>query len=135
MTHEESLLQLPFRGNCFNWVVGHLVVSRDRVLEILGEQPLLTPEEKALYANGSDPITEATAAQAVRFEKLLADLDTSQQRIAAALQRLTYADMEALSNERPLGKRLAYFAFHDSYHTGQTEILRQLAGKDDKVIA
>jgi len=24
--------------------------------------------------------------------------------------------------------------FHDSYHTGQMEILRQAAGKDDKII-
>jgi uncharacterized damage-inducible protein DinB len=33
-----------------------------------------------------------------------------------------------------LGSALFFFFFHDSYHTGQTEILRQASGKDDKVI-
>jgi len=26
------------------------------------------------------------------------------------------------------------FYFHDTYHTGQTDLLRQVAGKHDKVI-
>jgi uncharacterized damage-inducible protein DinB len=29
---------------------------------------------------------------------------------------------------------LLFFYFHDTYHSGQTEILRQAAGKDDKII-
>ena len=39
-------------------------------------------------------------------------------------------------NERDdtLRKRLAFMAWHDSYHTGQTEYLRQLTGVNDKVI-
>lgn len=28
LTHEESLLQPPFRANCLNWVLGHINVSR-----------------------------------------------------------------------------------------------------------
>jgi hypothetical protein len=27
ISQDESLLQLPFRGNCLNWVVGHIWVS------------------------------------------------------------------------------------------------------------
>ena len=37
-------------------------------------------------------------------------------------------------NPRPLGKLLFFLYFHESYHVGQTEIFRQLAGKDDKII-
>ena len=28
LTHDDSLLQLPFRGNCLNWILGHILVSR-----------------------------------------------------------------------------------------------------------
>ena len=38
LTHEDSLLQPPFRGNCLNWVLGHIVVHRDKALVTLGEQ-------------------------------------------------------------------------------------------------
>lgn len=31
-------------------------------------------------------------------------------------------------------QRLHFDYFHDTYHTGQTEILRQVAGTDDQVI-
>ena len=34
----------------------------------------------------------------------------------------------------PLADFLFFLYFHDSYHTGQAEPLRQLAGKDDKII-
>jgi hypothetical protein len=32
VSHEESLVQPPFRGNCLNWVLGHIVCSRAEVL-------------------------------------------------------------------------------------------------------
>ena len=43
LTHEDSLLQLSFRGNCFNWVVGHVLVSRENVLKMLGIEGTWTP--------------------------------------------------------------------------------------------
>lgn len=33
-----------------------------------------------------------------------------------------------------VGERLFGFYFHDTYHTGQTDLLRQVAGTNDKVI-
>jgi uncharacterized damage-inducible protein DinB len=134
LTHEESLLPFPFRGNCLNWVLGHILVGRDRVLKLLNEPPLLTPEETALYATDAEPITEANSDKALPLERLVKDLETSQERLTESLKRLTLQEMEALSGDRPLGKRLAFLFFHDTYHTGQTEIHRQLAGKNDKVI-
>jgi hypothetical protein len=32
------------------------------------------------------------------------------------------------------GARLFFYYFHETYHVGQTELLRQLAGRDDKII-
>jgi hypothetical protein len=28
VSHEESLIQLPFRANSLNWILGHLVANR-----------------------------------------------------------------------------------------------------------
>ena len=34
----------------------------------------------------------------------------------------------------PLSERIFFLYFHETYHVGQTELLRQLTGVDDKVI-
>ncbi len=36
LTHEDSLIQLPFRSNCLNWVVGHVLANRCNILALLG---------------------------------------------------------------------------------------------------
>jgi hypothetical protein len=33
-----------------------------------------------------------------------------------------------------IAKRLFFLNFNESYHVGQTELFRQLAGKNDKII-
>ena len=59
LTHDDSLLQLPFRGNCLNWVIGHVLVSRENILAMMGIQGTWTEEEIARYRGGSEPITSA----------------------------------------------------------------------------
>ena len=46
LTHEESLVRPPAGGNPANWILGHIIVTRDRILEHLGEQPVLGDERK-----------------------------------------------------------------------------------------
>jgi hypothetical protein len=133
LTHEDSLLQLPFRGNCLNWVLGHILVGRNQALELLGGSPVLEADEVAFYDTDSEPVTEG--AQVLSLERLLADLRLSQERITVALEG---ADLEKLvvlnEREMELGQMLAGLHWHETYHIGQLEILRQLAGKNDKVI-
>ena len=64
----------------------------------------------------------------------MADLDVSQERLDAALAGLTTEDLERVVDDRTLAERLTFDYWHEAYHTGQTELLRQLAGADDKVI-
>jgi hypothetical protein len=136
LTHADSLLQLPFRGNCLNWVLGHIVVGRDRVLRALGAPPVFSASETARYETGSEPISRDE--QALSLDKLLTDLDTSQQRTEEALKQTSPETLakvvDAGRGERPLGEYLAGLHWHETYHTGQLEILRQLAGKNDAVI-
>lgn len=136
LTHKDSLLQPPVRGNCLNWVLGHILVGRDTALELLGQSPVWGEEEASRYRTGSDPLT--SSEQALPLERLLGDLDQSQQRIESALQRISPEELarvkEFRGSERTLGQALAGLHWHETYHTGQLELLRQLAGKNDAII-
>lgn len=99
----------------------------------MGGDPVWTEEEAAAYAQESEPIT---AADAHPLEKLVADLDTAQERLGAALEQVTPEELAHVpeGKDRSLGERLSFLYWHEAYHTGQTELLRQLAGTDDKII-
>jgi len=137
LSHADSLIQTPYKINCMNWVLGHIAVSRDNVMRLIGAEPLLSETETLRYKTESDPITE-DGADIMQLEKLLEVLTTGQTRIETALDALSEADLsdEIQVGERmiPLGTRLHGFYFHDTYHTGQTDLLRQIAGANDKVI-
>jgi uncharacterized damage-inducible protein DinB len=137
LTHDESLLQLPFRGNCLNWVIGHILEGRNTILELLGAEPAFDPAAAARYARNSEPIL-ADGPDVVPLEELLRTLERSQEHLAAKMAALTDADLARdtpfFNRSMSLGELLFFLYFHDTYHTGQAEPLRQLAGKDDKII-
>ncbi len=137
LSHEDSLLQPPFRGNCLNWVVGHLIASRTGILPLLGEQRVWTVEHAARYIRGSAPITPENASEAYGFDGMKLDLQNLQERTLSGISRLTVADFDQPSDREnvTLGQRLFLANRHEVYHVGSTELLRQLAGKNDQVIA
>lgn len=137
LVHEQSLLQPPFRGNCLNWILGHILGGRDEVLNALGAEKVLTPELDSRYGYGSNPICGEEEG-ILRLERILDLLQLNQDRLNLALQTVSDA---TLAEERVMGPfrkpcsgLIVQLFAHDSYHTGQTDILRQLAGMNDKVI-
>src|SRR5262249_27711324 len=56
LTHADSLLQPVMRGNCLNWVLGHIVSTRGLVLRVLGAEPVLSAAHAERYARGSAPV-------------------------------------------------------------------------------
>jgi hypothetical protein len=135
LTNADSLIQFP-HGNCLNWVIGHIVEGRDDVLEVLGESRAAGAAVER-YQRGSEPVTGAEEA-VLPLAQLLEMLDQSQARIEIALSRM---DLTALARKsegdargRSIGHRIFFLYFHETYHVGQTELFRQLAGKDDKLI-
>ncbi len=137
LTHADSLRRPPFRGNCLNWVLGHIAENRDHILGLLDEQPLMDARG-ARYKRGSEPLTE-TSAGVLPMEELITWIDRAQERIAAAIAQMddvAWAREITVGNNRKttVGQRVFFLYFHESYHVGQTELFRQLAGKDDKVI-
>ena len=134
LTHADSMLQLPFRGNCLNWVLGHMLVYRDRLLKLAGAEPLWDAQRARPYLYGSAAMQADD--DAVPLETILAGLQCSQQRLATALAALTEAQLSADSCDHgdSLRECLLELVWHDGYHAGQTEYLRQLTGVNDQVM-
>lgn len=129
LTDQDALVQPPYEGNCLNWVVGHIVSGRHTAMALLGAEPVWDQDQIQRYKTGSPPVTGA--ADAVPLEKLTADLDLAQKRIAAALAEKTVEDlMEEGETDRgikPIAQHLDGLHWHETYHTGQLELLRNLA--------
>ena len=49
-------------------------------------------------------------------------------------QGLVVQDIGHADDGRSLHESLRFIYFHDTYHTGQTDLLRQVAGTEDKII-
>lgn len=137
LTHEDSLIQPPFRGNCLNFVLGHVAASRQLVLKELGADPLMSEEHINRYTQDADPVTEK-GDDIMTLDEIMEIMDHSQKVLSENLLKLTPEDLdkEIGDGERKttLGRRVEFLSWHEAYHTGQTEYLRQLAGTDDKVI-
>jgi uncharacterized damage-inducible protein DinB len=138
LSQADSLVQLPFRSNCFNWVLGHLLSNRRTVLRLLGDEQTIPEAQIARYEYGSEPVTGEEEG-VLSVETLLALLDKAQAQIARRLDTISDEELARPmlpfgTRERTLGEWLFFFYFHDCYHVGQTEILRQAAGKNDKII-
>jgi uncharacterized damage-inducible protein DinB len=134
LTHEESLIQPEPAGNCMNWVVGHVLHVYSQVLTQLGQTPVLSQQELARYARGSQPLRDGT--EALRFERLVDAWDESWRRVDAGLEALT---PEALAAPAPPGfgenvrDLLGFVFFHQAYHSGQAGILRRIAGREGAI--
>lgn len=137
LTHEQCLIQPPFRGNCMNWVLGHIAETRNSICKSLGQGAVMTTEEAKRYGFGSKPVC-GEGPGVLPLERLMEILRESQKRINAALPLLTNDELNKMVKDHrgqvTLANRLVFLHFHDTYHTGQTELLRQLAGTDDHVI-
>ena len=136
ISHEDSLHQPPFRGNCLNWVLGHIIEGRNTVLSILGEKKIWDQHMVDRYKRGSEPVTNDEGAMCL--DTLLSDLSKTQVTIIDTLVNL---EPEKLEENYPFGKRestigevIAFLHWHETYHTGQLELLRQLSGKNDSII-
>lgn len=139
ISHEQSLLQPQPRGNCLNWVIGHLLTGRNDVLRALNSPFVVDEADLAPYKRESDPIT-AEGEGVLQLERLLDLLQEGQTHISELMPLLTEdeANREVYSVVTGRNTRLSKLAFfhyfHDAYHVGQTSYLRQLAGKNDKII-
>lgn len=129
ISDEESRRRPPNGGNSIHWVVGHIVSYRRLTLELLGEQPIWPKERTEAYGRGSSG--EVPAEHALALSRLMEDLQATTAAIVKRLEALPDGALEAPSPnpKQTLGQHLAFLAFHEFYHVGQTGLLRRLCGK------
>lgn len=130
VTHEESLIQPGGGGNCLNWVLGHIVATRDNAMQLLEQEPVWSKEIAGIYERGSAPLHDGSNAQPL--EKILADLDRSQGRLVEGLSKVSEPELSAPAPDKSaaetVGGTLFVLQFHEAYHAGQTGLLRRMAG-------
>jgi hypothetical protein len=138
LSQEDSLIQLPFRANCFNWIVGHVLTNRCNILELMGTHDIRDEVNLDHYEREAEPI-HCPGEGVLDLSELITHLETTQSLLEEALEKETDQSIQRAASfrgasERPLAYWIFFLYFHDSYHVGQTEILRQAAGKNDKII-
>lgn len=135
VTHDQTLLQPPFRGNCMNWVLGHMLEARNEILQQLNQPIVLLASADGLYKAESAPITPTSPA--APLATLLTGFDESLARIEQGLQSVPEEEMATIINaerQTTLRATISFSVWHEAYHLGQLEYLRQLTGVNDKVI-
>lgn len=137
VTQEESLIQPRSEGNCLNWIVGHLVCIYDKVLPLLGQEPVMGEALKR-YDRGAPPLRDPAEARDLR--ELLAAWSEASRRFDAGLEALR---PEVLDRPAPVSpgnnpdetvrSLLSVILFHQAYHVGQTGVLRRVIGKEGAI--
>ena len=137
LSHADTLIQPRPSGNCMNWVLGHILENQVTLLIALGVTSPIDPEALTIYQRDSEPIT-AEQPGVLPLDRLLDKINTVHESLIARLAIMSDADFsrEIQEGERKytLGWRFIFLHFHYTYHLGQLEPLRQLAGRGDKII-
>jgi hypothetical protein len=138
VTQEESLIQPSPGGNCLNWVVGHLTCIYNKMLPMLGQEPVMEAAALKRYDRGAPPIRDA--AEALELRDLLAAFEKASERVDAGLAELAPEALDQKVADSPSGDPnetvrtlLSTVCFHQAYHAGQTGILRRIAGKEGAI--
>lgn len=111
-------------GSHLQWLLGHLVASRDGLLATVGGERVWTAERAAPYDFGS--VADDTPNDPVA--DLLANLTTQQERLAEAFAGLDDDTLARSQGRTTLGETLEFLTWHESYHVGQATLYRRGAG-------
>ena len=116
-------------SNHLMFIMGHLIVHRGRTLAALGGE--WNSPWASLFARGAERVDDAEYPSAEEMQNAWNQVSAD---LAAALSN---APAEALSQDAPAGPpsfngklsgTVAFYAFHDAYHTGQISFLRKWLG-------
>jgi uncharacterized damage-inducible protein DinB len=134
ISHEESLVTPPKGGSCLNQVLGHLTRTRNMALGTMGQKQ---PYEMKDF----DPYDDRTGVpfsrdRALPFDELQRRYKSLQDPLTRAIKAMSSEQLAAAPNRKmtgapneTVGSQLATFVFHETYHGGQTGVLRRIAGK------
>ncbi|HEX7119260.1 MAG TPA: DinB family protein [Longimicrobiales bacterium] len=132
ITDEEAVTQPSGGGNCVNWIVGHIVASRESVLSHLGEESVWPAELVRRYERGSAPIRSAAEAPA-SLSAMREVFALAQERILRGLDGISAEALDEAVGDSTRGHKLAFLQFHEAYHVGQLGMLRRFLGKEGAI--
>jgi hypothetical protein len=137
LTQADTLIQPQPSGNCMNWVLGHMLDNQITLLPVLGKESPVAPAALERYRRDSDPVT-GEGPGVLPLEKLLEGHDQVQAALIARLGEMSEADftqeIEFRGRTVTVGWRVLFLNFHFTNHLGPLELLRQLAGRTEKLI-
>lgn len=122
--HQVSLQRPTVDGNCINWVLGHILHSRERMLRLLSQEPVWEETTSARYARGRPQLQPDEPVE--QLGTMIELLELSQERLLQGLEDEGMLSKD--SGKGSLGTELFTFNFHESYHAGQLGLLRRIAG-------
>lgn len=137
LTHADSLLQPHKGGNCLNWTIGHLVENLVTIFTTLGGITPTDLPDLSHYGYNSEPVRHQETG-VIDFQILVDTYTHLTQLILEQLNQMTPVDFDQeidyWEGKRRRGYIAFFYFFHNSYHLGQLEQFRNLAGKTEKVI-
>jgi len=104
-------------------VVGHIIVSRDDIRELIGLDRLCGDDMK-MYDRDTEPVSPD---KLLDFGKVLEMFNNGQ---SILVEKLKNTDLRE-DNEKY--RMVTFLAFHEAYHVGQTGILRRIIGKEGAI--
>lgn len=93
LSHQDSLIQLPFRSNCLNWVVGHLLTNRCNIFQLLEAEDLLPGADLSHYERESEPI-QSEGDGVLPLEELISHLEETQINLSKLLEGETLESLQ-----------------------------------------
>jgi uncharacterized damage-inducible protein DinB len=134
VSHEESLAGPERGGSCLNQVVGHITRTRNMALGTMGQKSPYPMEDFDVYDDRTG--VPFSREKALPFDELKRRYEAMQEPLVKAIKGMP-AELMGVKPPRPftgapdetIGSNLATFVFHESYHVGQTGVLRRVAGK------
>ena len=128
ISHEESLVQPMPAGNTINWILGHILATRNPLHQLLGVEQAW-PAELAYRYTGLDG-AGWTPDAAVALRTIAAELARSQQQVMAAFDEMSSHTLARRANDgRTVAEVFGFFHFHEAYHTGQIALVRRIVGR------
>jgi DinB family protein len=129
LTDSEALVAPAPGGNCVNWLVGHILVTRDRVHALLDltpawdtSLPSSEPYRRGSHGRLPDGVPTLAALRAAR--------ERSQAQVLEGLERVTPGRLaERASETMTVAEQLGFLGFHEAYHVGQAGLSRRFLGK------
>lgn len=113
------------------WIVGHLAITRRRLVAMAGLPPL-GAEWDAAFQRGTRP---EAVPEGIDPTLLVAAIHEAQRQLAGRWDAIADTDLaKPLGRTLPdgsdtIGGAIRFLSWHEAYHLGQLGLLRRLAGK------